>query len=444
MTLPATGRNLISVNISGRILAICGLLFVLSQILFSINIQFPRGYDFDEFHYVPAAKQFLQFSEPRNMEHPPLGKMIMAAGIAIGGDRPFGWRLMSTIFGSLTVVGLFLWALALFRDEGLALWVALLTMVDQLVYVQARIGMLDTFMMGFLAFALALFCWAWNPGLSRISLCRRLGGAGVLFALAASCKWFAIVPWLTCWALILALFVIRGWHVTFAGSNEDDWYHSTLFQRITAWEVCVFFGFIPAVVYFATFVPYTMMARSPYHLWDLFQLQSRMFGDQLRVVNTHPYMSQWTDWAIMKRPIWYAFDKEGWSNEDVRGVVLLGNPLIMWSGLLALLFCIWGWVQNRSREAFLILVFYCCFYFSWALIPRKVSFYYYYYPAGLTLGLALAYFFSQFEKFIRSGLPRWIFLICALGLFVYFFPILAALKIPSESFRKWMWLNSWI
>jgi dolichyl-phosphate-mannose--protein O-mannosyl transferase len=32
----------------------------------------------------------------------------------------------------------------------------------------------------------------------------------------------------------------------------------------------------------------------------------------------------------------------------------------------------------------------------------------------------------------------------AAGVFVYFFPILAALRIPGEGFRKWMWFRSWV
>jgi dolichyl-phosphate-mannose--protein O-mannosyl transferase len=73
-----------------------------------------------------------------------------------------------------------------------------------------------------------------------------------------------------------------------------------------------------------------------------------------------------------------------------------------------------------------------------------VAFYYYYYPAGMMLALALGYVFAH-RRLGRYTRPiGWAFAVVSLGLFVYFFPILAALRIPSESFSKWMWLRRWI
>ena len=75
-------------------------LFVASCALFLVYIQFPEKLNFDEFHYIPAARRLLDFSNPKNMEHPPLGKELIAIGMAIFGDQPLGWRFMSTIFGA--------------------------------------------------------------------------------------------------------------------------------------------------------------------------------------------------------------------------------------------------------------------------------------------------------------------------------------------------------
>ena len=141
---------------------------------------------------------------------------------------------------------------------------------------------------------------------------------------------------------------------------------------------------------------------------------------------------------FIKRPIWYAFDKEG--ADKVRGVILIGNPVVMWTGVVALLVCAWAWVTTKSRAAFLILAFYTALFGSWIVIPRKIAFYYYYYPAGMVLSLALAYVFHVW----RTKWAQWIYLAAAFGMFVYFFPILAALKISADSFSRWMWFRSWI
>jgi dolichyl-phosphate-mannose--protein O-mannosyl transferase len=229
---------------------------------------------------------------------------------------------------------------------------------------------------------------------------------------------------------------------------QDDWYHRGLWHGIKTSEFLLYLAIVPLATYYLTFIPAMIQNETPHGLWDiLVDMQARMWDGQGRVVDSHPYMSRWTDWAILKRPIWYAFDKEGANGESVRGVLLLGNPLIMWGGLLALAYCFYGWLQERRRDAMLVAMTYLAFYFSWAVIPRKIAFYYYYYPAGMTLSLAITYVFHRLKNSklaAESSLAQACFLGAVMGLFIYFFPILAALKIPSGSYVKYMWLQSWI
>ncbi len=56
------------------------------------------------------------------------------------------------------------------------------------------------------------------------------------------------------------------------------------------------------------------------------------------------------------------------------------------------------------------------------------------------LGLAIAYWLVKMRNTWITALT----LGSIAGCFAYFFPILAALPIPAESFRRWMWLTSWI
>lgn len=431
----------------------CAVLYLLSQLLFLINIQFPKGYSFDEFHYVPAALRFLEWKETQNWEHPPLAKLFMALGIALWGDRPIGWRFMSTVFGSLSLIAMYAWARVLFKSEKTALWVALITAVNQLLYVQARIGMLDTFMFGFILWALVCFSLNWESGLPVRTLRKILLATGILFGAAIACKWFAIVPWVACILLVAMIKIFQVWKTSFVDPQESDWYQPKQWRGIQTRDWIISLGVVPVLVYFLTFLPYFMIPSSQFRninpVLGLIAMQKKMWAGQLLVVSNHPYMSHWTDWPGLARPIWYAFDKEGSPPDYVRGVLLLGNPLMMWSGLVALLVCAWGWVRERRKDAFIILYFYFMLYGCWALIPRKVSFYYYYYPAGMILSLALAYVFHHGERgryASYSFIPwmKWVFFGMCLMLFIHFFPILAALKIPAESFRKWMWLPSWI
>lgn len=382
-------------------------------------------------------------------------------GIGLWGDRPIGWRFMSTLFGSFTLIGMYLWAIALFRNQRIAVWVALLTLLNQMLYVQARIGMLDTFMFTFIAWAMAAFTASWAPiesGASSrdpkneysisLSQARRfLLVCGICLGLGNACKWFTVIPWVLCigWVCLVRLF--QYWRTRFEEPVQDDWYSPALWQGLKLRDWIIYLGVVPLAAYFVTFFPYLLIDSPDYGFFKIFTtMQYKMWDGQGRVVNSHPYMSTWTEWATLKRPIWYAFDKEGMKGEFVRGVILLGNPWILWTGLIAVVTCAWGWIQERRRDAFIIFTTFAAFYFSWAIIPRKVAFFYYYYPAGMVLSLALGFAFYHGEKAfeLKRNYPRWAFLLIALAVFVYFFPISAALQIPAESFRKWMWRSSWI
>jgi dolichyl-phosphate-mannose--protein O-mannosyl transferase len=348
---------------------------------------------------------------------------------------------------------MFFWGIALFRDEKLAFWMALLTLFNQLLYVQARIAMLDTFMVAFMVWAFAAFTASWWPDLPEAQVRKRLMAAGVLFGFSVACKWYGLMALLTCVGMTMLVYVFREWGVSFDTKKtasqiplkSSDWYSPKLWKGITFQDWLMYLGLVPALVYFATFLPYTFF-REGLPIWKFISFQGDMYGDQLRVVGSHPYMSQWKDWPLMSRPIWYAFDAE--EGGFHRCVLLLGNPLIMWGGLLALGACAYGLIRERSREGFLILFFYLGLFGSWVLIPRKVSFYYYYYPAGMVLSLAMAYLFFCWDRRKKAAgtkpVARWVVLALAAALFIYFFPVLSGERVAGDDFRNYMWSNRWI
>lgn len=405
------------------------ILFFGSWAFFIWNLSHPKTRNFDEFHYIPSALQWLGLKENQNWEHPPLAKLLIAVGVGLFGDEPIGWRIMATLFGALTLVGMYRLALALFNDDRRAGWICvLLTLFNQLLYVQARIAMLDTFMVAFLVWALwaytrALDSKVFHPGYARLG--------AVFMGFAIACKWFAIVPWL----MILGLMFLQALRLKSRARFQD---------------LLVYGILLPATCYFATFLPYLLIEKEPPHtFWSIFtDMQTRMLDGQRRVVNPHPYNSTWIEWILMKRPIWYAFDREGEKNELVRGVLLLGNPVIMWGGLVAIAgAAIYGVIESLKKKsietswsALWIVYFWLGMATCWIVVPRKVAFYYYYYPAAMMLSLALTYWLVKLKK---SPLV-WIFIGIVCGVFIYFFPILGALPIRGDSFTRWMWLRSWI
>ena len=140
----------------GRVAALIG---VLAQALFSYRLTIPNKVMFDEIHYVPAARKLLTLAAPANTEHPLVGKEIIAAGIALFGDNPLGWRAFSTLAGTATVLGVFWIVWLTFGRTRTAALGAAFALLNFTIFVQARTAMLDGFMAMFVVLATAVLLW---------------------------------------------------------------------------------------------------------------------------------------------------------------------------------------------------------------------------------------------------------------------------------------------
>lgn len=409
------------------------LIFAASLSVFLFRIDVPDHPSFDEVRYVSAARQFLRHGNGvnENWSHPPLAKMLIAAGIWMCGDQPFGWRFMSAVFGAITLVAMYSLGLALFRDQATAMVVAFLTFVNQLHFVQSRIAMLDIFMFTFMAIGLSVFAWEWTK---REASLLRLSLAGACFGLAMACKWFAIVAGFACLLLWL--------------TRQVNWQKKTLVALFA-------FVLVPAAAYLLAFALVIGMQRpqyapplvsansQTYSLNDLIQLNAQMLSAQLKFDNPlHPYTSRWITWPWIHRPLWYDFTQ--WDHDKVtynQGIFGGANPVVAWGGFAALLVCLWAWIFQKSKESSFIVVVYLTFWLSWAIIPRTTSYFYYYYPALTMLSLALPQAARSVEL---ANWIRWSFLALALIAFVFYFPLLADIPLTKSGFDLRILFRSWI
>ncbi|GAA3216607.1 hypothetical protein GCM10017690_32670 [Microbacterium terregens] len=79
--------------------------------------------------------------------HPPLGKFLIGVGMAIfGPDSSFGWRITTALFGTATVLVLYLVAKALTGSVAFATVASFLMAIDGLAIVLSRIALLDIFL----------------------------------------------------------------------------------------------------------------------------------------------------------------------------------------------------------------------------------------------------------------------------------------------------------
>lgn len=407
-------------------------------LLFVWNITMPGKLNFDETHYVPAARTLLALEMPRNTEHPLVGKEMIAAGIAIFGDNPYGWRLIPSLFGASTVIAVFVLLWLMVRDRRTAALGAILVVFNQLVFIQSRIAMLDIFLGAFVLWAMVMLLWA-AEGTPKQVRWRWIAGSALL-GLAVGVKWAAI-PYV---AMAGIAFIGLRWRdarlaklpakAALTGKDQKHWNGLALIPGL------LLMGVVSIAVYLVTFAPAFFYAQDPLTLSKLIPFQFDMYAQQTQILQAHPYQSNWAQWPIMARPIWYFYEVDSGAQ---RGVLLVGNPVIMWCGLLAVVLCVISWLDTRAIRPGFVAFLWIASVAIYIVIPKSLGFYYYYYLSSIFLCLVLPVTFDLLDPERKHAVGEW-FTATAMLFFLYFYPIIAATPLAEGgSFNQWMWFESW-
>ncbi|MBC7429372.1 MAG: phospholipid carrier-dependent glycosyltransferase [Bacteriovorax sp.] len=376
----------------------------------------PRTF-FDEFHYIPAAKQWLLMNPTSNLEHPPVGKYLIATGIKFFGDNPIGWRASSAIFGAISLAVVFLIAEILFKDLIVATLIGLISMFNFWFYVQSRIAMLDIFMVSFLLLAFYYYLKYRIHNVSYFNFYL----SSVFFGLSVAVKWSAVFIYLPFFLLIIL-------------SNLNK---KKIFEMFI-------FGAVSVMIYFFTFLPYLFVTGNyKMSLSDIiFKTPFLMLKLQESVPANHPYASPWYTWPIMIRPIWYEFIQSV-NHFSFRGVVLLGNPLQMFLGAISVTWILIN-IKKVSKITSAILILFLSSWLVWAITPRKLSFFYYYFPSAIFYSFLIPLCIRESFDIKMQRLILGFITILSLGIFLYFFPILSGEEVLMSIRAKWHWLDTWI
>jgi dolichyl-phosphate-mannose--protein O-mannosyl transferase len=429
-----------------RLAASGALVFTISLAAFLFGIGAAKDIYFDEAWYVPTAREWLASGVMLHQEHPPLGKLLIACSLWLFGDDPFGWRAMSALFGAITVLAVWLWALALFEDVSRALWVAAVTLLDQIVFVQARIAMLDIFLMAFSMLAAAFFTFGAKETDSPRRAFAFMSAMGVCIGLAGACKWSGFFLGFGLFAIQLLIGLLRVWKVRFDDPRPTDFYAPASAAFGPPGKTILAFCVAPFLAYFITYIPQMVHAES---ILEFFASHRRMFEIWSGHSATHPYMSLWYTWPALWRPVWYLFEIKGhevalWTAANpAAAVVGLANPLVAYAGEAAVLYALFNAVARRERDSMIVAVAFLAQYLPWAINPKGLEFSYYFYPSILCLGPALALFFFRDRASWRNAAALG-FLASAAAVFAFFLPVLAAgIGVSPDGLNARAWLPTW-
>lgn len=413
----------------------------------------PNRVVFDEVHFGKFISAYSTHKYYFDI-HPPLGK-LMIAGFGkvfhvnpdfsfpeIGKEFPDNGykalRFLPSLASSFLPLVIYLLALELGFSAMAAVTVGVLIGLDNGILSQTRYILLDAFLLLFGCLCLLSYFKYYNKHRRA-----HLVWAGIFGALAISIKWTGLT-FLALPGLIELILAIRKQNLR------------SLVPGI------VFLGLVPLVIYFSVFaVHFSLLTKTgdgdafmsaefqktlegstyqtdetletPTLVGKFTELNDEMYQSNKRLTATHPYSSQWYEWPIMKRPIFY------WVHDQAR-IYFLGNPVIWWGstvGVLAILL-----LASSIRNRKLVWILMGGYWLN--LLPfmgiKRVMFLYHYLGALLFAIFMLMLFFEHIKA------PRKAYIaLCVLAAmaFAYFAPLTYGLNLSPKAYENHVWLKTW-
>ena len=400
------------------------LTFALSIRLWRLSL--PTGYIFDEVYYAKNANSLLSSAVELDAQgqaefvvHPPFGKWLIAIGIRFFGNEEFGWRFASAIFGTLSILLIYLIVNKLFNSEFLSITAALLMAFDGLNLVMSRVALLDIFLMFFILLSIYFL------------ITNNLWLSGSAIGLAISIKWSAafLIP-------LVILFVVI--------------YNKVTFRNL--YKVVSQFTLLPISIYFASWSGWIFSSQG----WAR-QSESNVFASlwnyHLQILDfhqglddKHAYQANPWSWLVLGRPtsFYYESPSDCGAEKCAQEILAIGTPLLWWISIFAVAITFGFLVTKLERAAAITLLGFVGTYLPWFFIQSRTTFYFYSISILPFLILALIYCFNQllnianYKKYIIS------FVILVAINFIYFLPIYLGISIPYSQWLSRMWFESWI
>ncbi len=488
---------------------------LLAALLRFWNLGHPHALVFDETFYVKDAWTLLSngyesawpenpdaafnggdtsgfLDDPSYVVHPPLGKWMIALGLAVfGAGDSVGWRVSTALVGTLSVLLTMLIARRLFTSTLLAVLAGFLLAIDGQAIAMSRVAVLDNSVMLFtlLGFGCVLLDRSRHHRVlgERVAALRAAGGdpawgpviwwrpwviaAGLSFGLASGVKWSGFY-FLAAFGLYLVLVDALARRRLGLGL----WTSAAVLKQGPA----TFLLFVPPAltVYVASWTNWFVSDNAYYRNWaeqasnawtgsfswvppvwqSFVHYQQSIYTFHVGLTQSHPYSANPLGWLAMTRPtsMWYASPgagEEGCLAEPCsQAITSIANPLIWWAAVAALAYLVYRLARYREWRVGLILMGTVAGYLPWLLYTERTVFQFYtivflpYLILGLVFVIGLLLGSSEDESWRRKrGISLTVvFLAASAALSVFWYPLWSATTVPYWFWMLHSWLPTWV
>ncbi len=342
---------------------------------------------FDEVYYVKFANHYLT-QTPFFDGHPPLSKYLIAIGIWLGQQLPFGqtpvnemagsplspfsYRWLNALMGSCLPMLVAAIAYQLTNRPTYALIAGGFAALDGMLLVESRYGLNNVHLLLFGLLGQWLFLLALRQRQRRWLW---LTLAGVNFGAACAIKWNGLWFLLGTYGLWIAAWLIRwllplqpvenldgtdgrtevadqGLDLRSPDDSETRRFKSPLTRLTELRPVSLLMCLVilPVMVYSLLWIPHLKLNPQP----DFWAVQKEIYSYHQRVggndPTVHPYCSPWYSWPFMWRPVSYFYETARSASDEVplkpplptgTGRVIfdvhsMGNPFLWWASTSAI------------------------------------------------------------------------------------------------------------
>ncbi len=420
--------------------------------------------------------------------HPPLGKWIIALGLAVfGAQDAVGWRVATAVVGILSVILIILIARGLFRSTLLSVIAGTLLAIDGNAIVMSRVALLDNSVMFFalLAFGCVLLDRGWHLGRLALriedarSADRELSWGPALWwrpwlmAAGLFCGAAAAVKWSGAWflaafglyAVVSDILARRRLGVQFFASagilkQGPVSFLLTVPIALTAYTASWTGWLVTSGGYYRHFADGEGAAWSGFFAWVPHSLQSlwhyhvAAYTFHVGLSTPHAYQANPLSWLLMIRPTNMFSDSSAsgcWAEPCVAQITGIANPLIWWAATAAVIYLTYRLIRYKDWQDALILTAFAAGYLPWLGYLNRTVFQFYtiafepFMLLALTavLGLILGSRSDRRERRESGIRVVAIFLVAALLISAYFYPLWTGTPIPFLFRQLHLWIPSW-